>query len=224
MGLFEKTQNLVEAQLKALLEPGASIPGEQLKGLILEVDRYRRDLARTLAQHTNEKSWVLGRIGDARAKVALWRGRRELARERGREDLAAEADARARLAEEEAAALDRQRVRLAEAVANLTVSLKKVERTAALLWAKRRGGSAAAAAATAATAAAGGAGATPASATAGPDAAPALAGSDPIEDEFLRLEVEEVTRHIDRRLRPDEGGAPGPPPAEPPPSPRTSER
>ena len=182
MGLYEKAKNLVER--------ASAASEEELKQAILEVDRYRRDLSKSLSEHANEEAYLGRRVAERKASLALWGSRRELAREGGRGDLVAEADARARAEEAELEALERQRAQLSTAIAHLTVNLSKVTRTLGLLREKRR---------------------IAAAAGARPSAPP-----DPIEQEFRRLEHEEVTRHVDRRLKPDEPDLPPPP--------RTSER
>jgi phage shock protein A len=215
MGLYEKAKNLTEAQLRALFEPGAPVSEARLRALILDVDRYRRDLVRSLAERTNEEAYLARQLADRSAQLALWRARRELARERGREELAREAEAREKSAEVARASIERSRAQLATEIAKLRAGLDRVERTLRLLRKKRRSLEPHPAAALAPEDAA--------AAAAAETPAPPLAGPDLVEEEFQRLEHEEVTREIGRRRKP--AGPESEPPAEPTaPPPRASER
>jgi hypothetical protein len=192
LGLFEKAKHLADAQLRALLEPGAAVPDEVVKRAILELDGYRRELAAQLAKHANEEAFLANQIADRAAKVALWRERRTLAQERARTDLADAAAARAEQEAAERAAIEKKRAVLQSAIANLTVSLGKVERTLKLLREKkrrleatRRGGAP-----------------LDAGKVAGEESGlvrfPVLpADADALEEEFRRLEHEEVTRRLE---------------------------
>jgi hypothetical protein len=48
VGLFEQAKHVADAQLRATVEPGAACPDGVLRRAILEVDAYRRELARSL--------------------------------------------------------------------------------------------------------------------------------------------------------------------------------
>lgn len=187
MGLYEKARNLVDTQLPALLEPGTPVPEDELRRYILEVDGYRRTLAKSLSQKANEEANLRRQTAERSAQLALWRARVVLARERGREDLAVEALARAAKEQAEREAIERDRELLAAAIANLTVSVEKLARTLQLLHEKRR-------------AQAGGAvpERAPARNVAPLEAAPGRE-VDAVEEAFLRLELDEVTRQFDRR-------------------------
>ncbi len=205
MGLYEKARNLVEARLRALLDPAAGpLPEARLKALILDVDRHRRDLLGSLAQHENERAYFARQAAEKQAALALWKARRELARERGREDLAREAEERARASETELASIERARDLAAAAVANLRVGVERAERMLRFLRQRRR---AAAGAAPPDSPAAASAEAAPAASLPDPDSAALPPGTpvDPMELEFQRLELDELARELDRRGR--SGGA-----------------
>jgi len=218
MGLYEKTRNIVDANLRALLDSGARISEAELKRLILELDEYRRELSKSYAVHANAEAYLCGQIAERHAAAVRWRERRELARERGRLDLAATAEARAEREQAEHERLERQRRGLASAIAGLSVSLEKVDRTLRLLRAQRRredlGVPTGAGASPSFPAQAQGlVAAEPQAAEPSQPVLAAFGSVDADEIEFLKLEHDEVTRTIgSRRPRSDgsEGRAPEP--------------
>jgi hypothetical protein len=219
MGLFERARHLADARLRSLVEPGAVVPDDALRHAILELDGYRRELVAQLEKHRREEVHLSTQVAARSAGLALWMARRALAHEHGRADLVEAASRRVERERADRDEMERRRATLQSAIANLTVSAEKVERSLRLLRAKRREQ----AVAGTSTGPAAGAGRAPAAAPPRTALEPSalddpvlrsLGGGleappvpeDPLEAEFWRLEHEEVARHIEGRLGPARAG------------------
>ncbi len=190
MGLFERTIRICGGDMEVLLGPNP--PEDLLKRLILELDAYRRDLVQSIATHSKEAEWLEAHIAERSAALALWRARLQLARQNGRDNLARAAEERG--AEELAARdeFEKRQGTLRATIANLQVNLDKVERFLKHMREKKRSSASGAVRLSAEEQrqlAANGFG--------GPiQAGGTFAPPDPVEEEFRRLEQEEVAQHL----------------------------
>jgi phage shock protein A len=126
MGIFSRFRDIVSANLNAMLEK-AEDPEKLIKLMIQEMEDTLVELKASCAGAMANRTRVLRARDEAEAGVTKWEGKARLALEKGREDLAREALGEKRACQQELEHREREAVHFEELVAQYKKDIQQLE-------------------------------------------------------------------------------------------------